>query len=77
MIDVAVLILFFNRPESFRRVWAEVRTAQPAKLFLYQDGPRGEQDRAGMEACRKIADHVDWPCEVHRRYEIVYRGCDS
>ena len=67
MIDVAVLILFFNRPESFSRVWAEVRKAQPAKLFLYQDGPRGEQDRVGMEACRKIADHVDWPCEVHRR----------
>ena len=76
MIDVAVLILFFNSPESFSRVWAEVRKAQPAKLFLYQDGPRGEQDRAGIEACRKIADHVDWPCEVHRRYETVNRGCD-
>ena len=34
MIDVAVLILFFNRPESFSRVWAEVRKAQPAKLCL-------------------------------------------
>lgn len=76
MIDVSVLILFFNRPESFGRVWAEVRKAQPARLFLYQDGPRGEQDMEGINACRKIAEQVDWPCEVHRNYQTRNQGCD-
>ena len=48
--DVAVLILFFNRPDHLQKVFDEVRKARPSKLFLYQDGPRGERDMAGIEA---------------------------
>ena len=71
-----VLILFFNRPEQLAEVFAEVRKAQPPMLFLYQDGPRGQQDMAGIEACRKIVSNIDWPCEVHRWYQEENQGCD-
>ena len=64
--DVAVLILFFNRPDHLQKVFDEVRKAQPSKLFLYQDGPRGERDMAGIEACRRIVSDIVWDCEVHR-----------
>ena len=66
--DVSVLMLFFNRPEHFREVFEEVKKARPARLFLYQDGPRGERDMPGIEACRQIAEdeNIDWECEVHR-----------
>ena len=47
-VDVAVLILFFNRPERLKEVFDEVRKARPSRLFLYQDGPRGEADMAGI-----------------------------
>lgn len=76
MVDVSVLILFFNRPEALKQVFAQVRKAQPTRLFLYQDGPRGEQDMAGIEACRKVVEQVDWPCEVHRLYQEKNYGCD-
>lgn len=77
MIDVSVLILFFNRPESLGRLWTELRKAQPARLLLYQDGPRGEHDLAGIEACRRIVENVDWPCRaVYRNYQTENRGCD-
>ena len=49
-IDVAVLMLFFNRPDNFQKVFDEVKKARPAKLFLYQDGARGERDVPGIEA---------------------------
>ena len=77
-IDVAVLLLFFNRPESFGQVFAEVKKARPSKLFLYQDGPRGERDIAGIEACRQVvADkNIDWECDVHRNYLSQNQGCD-
>ena len=39
-IDVAVLMLFFNRPDNFQKVFDEVKKARPAQLFLYQDGDR-------------------------------------
>ena len=76
--DVSVLMLFFNRPEHFREVFEEVKKARPARLFLYQDGPRGERDMPGIEACRQIADdeNIDWECEVHRMYQEKNFGCD-
>lgn len=78
MIDISVLLLFHARPDHFSEVWAEVKRAQPARLFLYQDGPRGPQDMPGIEACRAlVADgDIDWPCEVHRLYQERNFGCD-
>ena len=39
LVDVPVLILFFNRPQQLSQVFEQVRNARPSKLFLYQDGP--------------------------------------
>lgn len=76
MLDVSVLILFFNRPEPLAKVFEQVRLAQPTRLFLYQDGPRGERDMAGIQACREVVSHVDWPCEVHTFFQQKNFGCD-
>ncbi len=76
MTDISVLILFFNRPDDLRRLFAEVRKARPARLFLYQDGPRGAHDLPALEACRQVVTEVDWPCEVHRLYQDRNYGCD-
>ena len=75
-IDISVLILFFNRPDHLSQVFAEVKKARPARLFLYQDGPRGERDMPGIEACRKVVEDIDWQCEVHRKYQERNFGCD-
>lgn len=75
-IDVAVLILFFNRPDHLQLVFNEVRKARPSCLFLYQDGPRGEKDMAGIEACRQVVADIDWQCDVHRLYQERNYGCD-
>ncbi len=77
-IDVAVLMLFFNRPEHFEKVFDEVRKARPTKLFLYQDGPRGAKDMPRIEACRQIVsdENIDWECEVHRSYQERNQGVD-
>ena len=55
-----------------------MKKARPAKLFLYQDGARGERDVPGIEACRQIAsdENIDWECEVHRSYQTKNQGCD-
>ncbi len=76
--DIAVLLLFFNRTDTFRQVFEAVKEARPSKLFLYQDGPRGERDMAGIEACRAIVsdENIDWECEVHRMYQEKNYGCD-
>ena len=76
--DIAVLLLFFTRSDTFRQVFEAVRQARPSMLLLYQDGPRGPQDLPGIEACREIVSdaHIDWECEVHRNYLDHNEGCD-
>lgn len=78
--DIAVLMLFFNRPETFRQVFEAVKEARPSRLFLYQDGARegNGKDLRGVEACREIAsdENINWECEVHRMYQTRNYGCD-
>lgn len=76
LVDVPVLILFFNRPEQLSQVFQQVREARPSRLFLYQDGPRGAQDMPGIMACRKVVESVDWDCHVARLYQERNYGCD-
>jgi len=76
LVDVSVLILFFNRPEQLGQVFSQVRQARPARLFLYQDGPRGDQDMPGITACRQVVSQIDWECEVHQLYQERNYGCD-
>ncbi len=76
--DIAVLILFFNRPAQLRQLFAEVKRARPSRLFLYQDGPRGSHDVELMSACRSVVSDasIDWVCDVRRNYCLQNRGCD-
>lgn len=75
-VDISVLMLFFNRPKQLKKVFAEVKKARPARLFLYQDGPRGERDMKGIMECREVVADIDWDCEVHRLYQEKNYGCD-
>ena len=74
--DVSVLLVFFNRPTTFRQVFEQVRQSRPSRLFLYQDGPRDERDLPGISACREIAGRIDWQCEVQHNYLSRNQGCD-
>lgn len=70
-----VLMIFFNRPETFKKVFEQVRNAKPKTLILAQDGPRNEKDMPGIKACREIVENIDWDCEVIRDYSEVNLGC--
>lgn len=77
-IDVAVLILFFNRPELLKKVFEQVKIARPSKLYLFQDGAREgrEDDAINVQKCREVVSDIDWECEVHTNYCEKNNGCD-
>ena len=77
-IDIAVLLIFFNRPGCFKEVFDEVKKARPSKLFLYQDGARenNDKDAVGIAKCREIALDIDWECEVYTYFQEKNVGCD-
>jgi hypothetical protein len=77
-VDVAVLCIFFTRPDHFGKVFEQIKKAKPSKLFLYQDGPRAgrEDDIKAIEECRRIAEDIDWDCQVYKFYQPSNVGCD-
>lgn len=72
-----VLFLLFNRPEQTFRVFEEIRKANPEKLFIAADGPRSDKE-GEAEKCtevRKVAELVDWECEVQTLFREKNLGC--
>ena len=75
--DLAVAIIFFNRPDSLGEVFEAVRAARPSKLFLIQDGARegNQNDIENISRCREIVENVDWECDVRKIYSDKNLGC--
>lgn len=76
-LDTPVLFLVFNRPDTTKRVFNEIRKAKPSKLYIAADGPRkakvGEIDQVSL--VREIATNVDWQCEVRTLFREENLGC--
>ena len=74
--DVAVLLVFFTRTETLQRTFDAIRQARPARLLLYQDGPRNAAEALKTEAARRIVaeKQIDWQCDVHHNYHTANSG---
>lgn len=72
-----VALIIFNRPDTTRLVFEEIRKAQPQKLLVIADGARehkvGEAEKCAMT--RAIIDGVDWQCDVLTNYSDKNLGC--
>ena len=76
-VDIAVALIFFNRPEVFKPVFDAVAAARPSRLYLIQDGARAHRpdDKVKIMECRDITKNIDWDCEVHTDYSEINLGC--
>ncbi|KPQ41946.1 MAG: hypothetical protein MPEBLZ_03472 [Candidatus Methanoperedens nitroreducens] len=72
-----VAFLIFNRPDTTRRVFAEIAKARPPKLLVVADGPRADHpdDVEKCAAVRAIIDGIDWDCKVLTNYSDINLGC--
>ena len=77
-IDVPVLLIFFARPDTLKKVFESIREARPSTLLLWQDGPREGRpdDIENIMKCREIVENIDWDCTVHKMYNEKNYGCD-
>ena len=73
-----ILFLIFNRLDTTRRVFEEIRKQKPRQLFVASDGPRVNKDgeREIVEKTRKLVlDNIDWECEVKTLFRGENLGC--
>lgn len=72
-----VLIMAFNRPDLLRALLDRLRLIQPSSVYVAIDGPRAtrEGEAARVQECRELVSAIDWPCEVHTRFQDTNLGC--
>lgn len=75
MEDIGIAIIFFNRPDSFKKVLEAVSKVKPSKLFLIQDGARSEKDIINVNKCRELISIIDWNCQIFKNFSENNLGC--
>lgn len=77
MIETPIVVVFFNRPESIRRLYSRLVEVQPATLYLICDGARTNKPDEWklVDDSRLVFDNVPWKCKVHKNYSDVNLGC--
>ncbi len=78
MLSTPILFLVFNRLETTKQVFAQIRKAQPCQLFIGADGARAgkEGEAEKVQAVRQyILDNIDWDCEVKTLFREQNLGC--
>lgn len=75
--DIAVAMIFFNRPDCFEKVFNAVAAQRPSRLYLIQDGPRANRpkDRDNIDKCRDLIKNIDWDCQVTKMFSDTNLGC--
>ena len=66
-----VAFIIFNRPDTTKVVFEEIRRAKPTKLYLISDAAREDRpkEKEKVDETRNYVEtHIDWDCEVHKDY---------
>ncbi len=76
-LDVPVLLLIFNRPDTTFKVFEQIRKYKPSRFFIAADGPREgvAKDKEKCDQAREIVRQVDWDCEVKTIFRDKNLGC--
>lgn len=77
-IKMPVLFLTFNRLDTTKQVFEQIRKAKTPRLYIASDGPREgrEGEDKKVQAVRDyVMSHIDWDCEVKTLFRDKNLGC--
>jgi len=78
MFNTPILFIIFNRLETTKQVFAQIKNVQPNQLFISADGPRNDKE-GEKEKCDKVRqwvlEQIDWNCEVKTLFRAENLGC--
>lgn len=76
--NIAVLFVVFNRPDTTKQVFEAIRKAKPPRLYVAADGPRLNTPN-DIEKTREVREiilqNIDWDCEVKTLFRGKNIGC--
>lgn len=77
-LKTAVLFLVFNRLDTTKQVFEEIKKAKPPRLYIASDGARAakEGELSRVKAVREyITNNINWKCEVKTLFREQNLGC--
>lgn len=64
-----ILFIVFNRLDTTKKVFEQIRKIKPLKFYVASDGPRNEAEKIKVIQVREfIMNNIDWNCEVKTRF---------
>lgn len=76
--NLAVLVVFFNREASVIELISRLSEIKPKKLYLACDGPRETVSDEAALVCKlrgQVLKLIDWDCEVFTNFKTENLGC--
>lgn len=77
-LSIPILLIIFNRLDTAKSVFEEIRMIKPLKLYIAGDGARenksGEIEKV-MEVREYILSNIDWECDVKTLFRKKNYGC--
>jgi len=77
-VDVAILLIGFNRPELIIKTLNSIRAVKPSRIYITVDGARanvvGEQ--LLVDKVKEVVQNIDWLCDVNLKFNEVNMGAE-
>lgn len=70
-----LLLLTYNRPDFTEKLIASLRRFQPSIIYFSSDGARTRKEQKIVNEVRSLADSIDWPCRVVKKFVSKNLGC--
>lgn len=71
-----LLLLGFNRLDTFQQIIPHIRQAAPERVYIACDGPRNEQEKTVTDAVRQyLLESIDWTDKVYTLFRDMNLGC--
>lgn len=73
-----ILFITYNRLETVKKTFVNIKKIKPQKLYLASDGPKADNAddaRRVYEVREWLEQAIDWQCEVYKRYSDYNQGC--
>jgi hypothetical protein len=76
--NTPILFLIFNRLDTTKIVFEEIKKQKPKQLFIAADGPRANKENENI-ICKEVRSYVlkniDWNCEIKTLFRERNLGC--
>ncbi len=78
MFNTPILYIVFNRLDTVKQTFPQIKKCQPKELYVAADGPRLSKPEE-PERCKTVRNwilsQIDWDCNVHTLFREKNLGC--